>query len=192
MASRDLWDQVDSDLYLVLGVASDADSSQLQSAWRNAAKRSHPDLGGDIEEFQSIEIAYQVLSNPLERQRYDRYRRHTQAFASRPTGSRQSPFVTYPPDTSTDEGYDTNPYVWASPTFAYSAPPNRRPRTEADPETDRAPRNPWLVFVAVMVGVIVFIAAIMLALVSFLVFFGMIVLLAARVLKTKPDPTNRR
>jgi len=185
MASRDLWDQVDGDLYLVLGVTSEADPGQLQSAWRNAAKRSHPDLGGDIEEFQSIEIAYQVLSNPLERQRYDRYRRHVQAFASRPRDPAHSAFVTYPPDGSTDEGYDTIPDVWASPTFAYSAPPNRRPRTDTEQGSDRAVRNPWLVFLAVMVGVIVFIAAITLALVSFLVFFGMIVLLAARILKSK-------
>ncbi|NQU37993.1 MAG: DnaJ domain-containing protein [Actinobacteria bacterium] len=192
MASRELWDQVDGDLYLVLGVTSQADTGQLQTAWRNAAKRSHPDLGGDIEEFQSIEIAYQVLSNPLERQRYDRYRAHAQAFASRPRGTRPSPFVTYPPSTPTEDYDDTNPYLWASPDFAYSAPPNRRPRTDAGPDADRAPRNPWFVFVAVMVGVIVFIVALMLSLGSILVFFGMLVLLAGRVLKSKPEPTRRR
>jgi curved DNA-binding protein CbpA len=193
MAGRDLWDQVDGDLYQVLGVTSKADSEQLQYAWRQAAKRSHPDLGGDIEEFKSIEIAYQVLSNPLERQRYDRYRHHMQAFASHNTRTRRAPFAPYAPGPSPDDEYDdTDPYLWASPNFAYSAPPNRRPRAATEPGQERPPRNPWLVFVSVLVGVILFVAAIMLALVSFVMFFGILVLFAARALRPRADAPTRQ
>ncbi len=194
MASRDLWDQVDGDLYQVLGVTSSADSVALQSAWRQAAKRSHPDLGGDIEEFQSIEIAYQVLSNPLERRRYDLHRQHTQAFATRQRQSRgSSQFTTYASATApTDPAYDTGPYEWASPTFAYSAPPNRRPQAGPGSDPQRQPRNPWLVFVAVMVVMALFIAATMLALGSFMVVFGALILIVARFLRPKTPPAQRR
>ena len=78
MSRRDLWDQVDGDLYQLLGVESSASADEIQVAWRSTAKRLHPDRGGSVTEFQQAEIAYQVLSDPLERGRYDRMRRQSQ------------------------------------------------------------------------------------------------------------------
>ncbi|MEI8080846.1 MAG: J domain-containing protein, partial [Actinomycetes bacterium] len=72
MARRELWEQVDSDLYQVLGVDHGATEEQIGDAWRAVAKRTHPDRGGSVAEFQAAEVAYQVLSDPFQRRRYDR------------------------------------------------------------------------------------------------------------------------
>ena len=57
MSRRDLWDQVDGDLYQLLGVESSASADEIQVAWRSTAKRLHPDRGGSVTEFQQAEIA---------------------------------------------------------------------------------------------------------------------------------------
>jgi len=72
VARKELWEQVDSDLYQVLGVEHDATEEQIGDAWRSVAKRTHPDRGGSVAEFQAAEVAYQVLSDPFQRRRYDR------------------------------------------------------------------------------------------------------------------------
>jgi hypothetical protein len=72
MSRRQLWEQVDGDLYALLGISPQATPEEVQLAWREVAKRTHPDRGGAIAEFQDAEIAYQVLSDPLERAAYDR------------------------------------------------------------------------------------------------------------------------
>lgn len=72
MNAGELWDQVGADLYRVLGVPTDASASAIQDAWRASAKRTHPDLGGDQDEFRAVHIAYLVLSDPEQRARYDR------------------------------------------------------------------------------------------------------------------------
>ena len=40
-----------ADFYEVLGVSKDADFDAIRSAYKSAAKRSHPDRGGTNEEF---------------------------------------------------------------------------------------------------------------------------------------------
>lgn len=72
MARRELWEQVDVDLYQILGVPETASDDDIAEAWRLVAKRTHPDRGGSVGDFQGAEVAYQVLSDPLERRRYDR------------------------------------------------------------------------------------------------------------------------
>ena len=71
MSRHELWDQVDGNLYDVLGVADTADSSAIAEAWKRAAKNAHPTRAA-VAGFQQIELAYRVLSDPLERRRYDR------------------------------------------------------------------------------------------------------------------------
>ena len=44
---------------------------QLRDAWRQKVRESHPDRGGDPEEFDVVVKAYEVLSDPDLRQRYD-------------------------------------------------------------------------------------------------------------------------
>ncbi|MEU3776382.1 DnaJ C-terminal domain-containing protein [Streptomyces sp. NPDC032472] len=64
------------DYYEVLGVARDASAEEIQRAYRNLARRWHPDLNKDPgaeERFKEISEAYEVLSDPDSRARYDRF-----------------------------------------------------------------------------------------------------------------------
>ncbi len=65
------------DYYEVLGVAKDATADQIKSAYRKLAMKYHPDRNpGDNsakEKFQEASEAYEVLSNPEKRQRYDQF-----------------------------------------------------------------------------------------------------------------------
>lgn len=58
-------------LYEVLGVCPDATDDQIKSAWRVAAKTTHPDAGGTDEEFRAARHAWEVLSDPGQRAAYD-------------------------------------------------------------------------------------------------------------------------
>ncbi|MFP4467207.1 MAG: molecular chaperone DnaJ [Candidatus Goldiibacteriota bacterium] len=69
---------MNKDLYEVLGVSRNASSQELKSAFRNLAKKYHPDVfDGDKDEaeerFKEIGSAYKILSDPAQRQRYDAY-----------------------------------------------------------------------------------------------------------------------
>ncbi|WP_431862542.1 J domain-containing protein [Micrococcus terreus] len=58
--------------YEVLGVPFDADEAALKAAWRKAARRTHPDHGGDPAEFRAVSDAWQLVSTPEARRAYDR------------------------------------------------------------------------------------------------------------------------
>ena len=68
------------DYYKVLNVANDADERQIKSAYRKASKQFHPDKAAkqginkeDAEKkMASINEAYEVLSDPELRARFDR------------------------------------------------------------------------------------------------------------------------
>ena len=64
------------DYYEVLGVPRDASTQEIQQAFRKLARRLHPDVNKDPaaeERFKEINDAYQVLSDPKTRARYDRF-----------------------------------------------------------------------------------------------------------------------
>ncbi len=65
------------DYYEVLGVARDADEQTIKKAYRQKAIQYHPDKNpGDKEaeeKFKEAAEAYEVLSHPEKRQRYDRF-----------------------------------------------------------------------------------------------------------------------
>ena len=63
--------------YSILGVGKDADSKDIRQAFRKKARSYHPDLNpGDQEaetRFKEINEAYEVLSDPDSRKKYDAY-----------------------------------------------------------------------------------------------------------------------
>ncbi|MBW3620036.1 MAG: J domain-containing protein [Actinobacteria bacterium] len=61
------------DLYEILGVPRDAPPDEVKRAYRRKARESHPDAGGDEDTFKQVTHAYQVLSDPQKRARYDRF-----------------------------------------------------------------------------------------------------------------------
>ena len=58
-------------LYDDLGVAKDASAASVKAAHRAAAKRDHPDVGGDRHRFDRVQRAYDVLGDPDRRRHYD-------------------------------------------------------------------------------------------------------------------------
>jgi molecular chaperone DnaJ len=65
------------DLYAILGVERNADADTIKKAFRKMAMKYHPDKNpGDAaaeEKFKEVSMAYDVLSDPEKRQRYDRF-----------------------------------------------------------------------------------------------------------------------
>ncbi|KAI0368394.1 hypothetical protein BV20DRAFT_969210 [Pilatotrama ljubarskyi] len=59
------------DYYKVLGVARDADAKTIKKAYRKAVLTAHPDKGGSEAKMAAVNEAYEVLSDPELRQRYD-------------------------------------------------------------------------------------------------------------------------
>lgn len=64
------------DYYEVLGLAREASAEDIKRAYRQAALKYHPDRNRDAgaeEKFKEAAEAYEVLSDPEKRTRYDRY-----------------------------------------------------------------------------------------------------------------------
>jgi molecular chaperone DnaJ len=70
---------LEKDLYAVLGVSEGADEKELKKAYRRLAQKFHPDKHpGDKEaeeKFKEISHAYDILSDPNKRKQYDEGRR---------------------------------------------------------------------------------------------------------------------
>ena len=66
-----------TDYYQVLGVARDADESTIKRAYRQLARKYHPDVADDKKaaesHFKEINEAYEVLSDAQKRSNYDRF-----------------------------------------------------------------------------------------------------------------------
>jgi DnaJ-class molecular chaperone len=59
--------------YETLDVAADASDKDIKQAYRSRAQKSHPDReGGDAETFHEITLAYDVLSDPARRSKFDK------------------------------------------------------------------------------------------------------------------------
>jgi curved DNA-binding protein len=65
------------DYYETLGIAKSASSDEIKSAFRKLARKHHPDLAKDKKaaeaKFKEINEAYEVLSDPEKRKKYDEY-----------------------------------------------------------------------------------------------------------------------
>ncbi|SDS95561.1 SH3 domain-containing protein [Mucilaginibacter mallensis] len=64
------------DFYYTLGADTTATKAEIKEAYRKLSKKFHPDLNPDDEYFESrfmeIQEAYEVLSDPIKRNRYDK------------------------------------------------------------------------------------------------------------------------
>ncbi|MFD2675174.1 DnaJ C-terminal domain-containing protein [Gulosibacter bifidus] len=93
MASQD-W--LEKDFYKILGVEKDVTSADLKKQYHRLARKYHPDSNPDNPEaeakFKEVSEAYDVLSDPKDRQEYDQIRamgggpRFTGGPAGGPTG----------------------------------------------------------------------------------------------------------
>jgi DnaJ-class molecular chaperone len=67
---------VSEDPYAILGVKREATQDEIRSAYRQLAKKLHPDLNpGDKqaeEKFKQVSVAYDLLGDPEKRGRFDR------------------------------------------------------------------------------------------------------------------------
>ena len=64
------------DYYEILSVSRDASKEEIKRAYRRLARKYHPDVNkeaGAEERFKEINLAYEVLSEPETRARYDRF-----------------------------------------------------------------------------------------------------------------------
>lgn len=61
------------DYYEVLGVAPDAGAAEIKRAYRQLARRYHPDISGEerVTAFLEVARAYEVLGDPSRRRSYD-------------------------------------------------------------------------------------------------------------------------
>jgi len=64
-------EQTMSDLYAVLGVDRKATADEIRKAYKRRSLETHPDRGGTKEEFQAVNEANAVLSDPAKRGDYD-------------------------------------------------------------------------------------------------------------------------
>src|SRR3989442_5855431 len=86
------------DYYRILGVDRNADDKTLKSAYRRLARKYHPDVAKTKdagERFKEINEAYEVLSDPKKRQRYDTLGSDWQRYAQPGPGAPGSSRVQY-------------------------------------------------------------------------------------------------
>lgn len=64
---------MEEDYYKMLGCERGATAEEIKKAFKEKAKKMHPDKGGDAEQFKKINEAHKVLSDPDLRSKYDQF-----------------------------------------------------------------------------------------------------------------------
>jgi molecular chaperone DnaJ len=84
---------LEKDFYKILGVAEDVGDKDLTKAYRKLARKYHPDANPNDasaeDKFKEVSEAYDVLSDPEQREEYDQIRKYgaTGGFAGNPFGA---------------------------------------------------------------------------------------------------------
>ena len=65
----------DVDYYGVLGVATTASLREIRKAYKAHVRRVHPDKRGEAATFNAVQMAYEILSDPQQREIYDSERK---------------------------------------------------------------------------------------------------------------------
>ena len=63
--------KMETEYYERLKLSREASDNDIKKAFRKTALKTHPDRGGDAEEFKKVQEAYEVLSDPEKRRLYD-------------------------------------------------------------------------------------------------------------------------
>jgi len=77
------------DYYKILGVGETASNEQIKKAFKDIAKKEHPDRGGNKDRFQEASEAHDTLKNSQKRHDYDTQRKFG---GTRQGGQGQHPF----------------------------------------------------------------------------------------------------
>jgi hypothetical protein len=133
--------------YDVLGVPPEADIKVIKDAYRRAARAAHPDLGGSAEQFHDVAVAYETLSDPQRRERYDADTGRTRpasAGTASAAGSSRTPSGPRPSAGTRVEDEDAakSPPDYLPP-FSPSAPP-AVPLILAGRQVHGSPRQPGM------------------------------------------------
>lgn len=97
--------------YERLGIAPDADQDEIKQAWMEAAKETHPDHNSNPnaqQEFIQIKEAYDVLSDPELRKRYDSLG-HEEFVGDRHHSTSEASQAAYQRDRTHEESSDEHP-----------------------------------------------------------------------------------
>lgn len=132
-----------ADHYQTLGLRPDADAEAIRRAYREAAKRLHPDVNAQADaaaQFARVQKAYAALSDPDKRRAYDARR------AAR--AGRVPPCAPGAPGASGASGEPAGPqghYAWANVAARPSPPrasgPRRGRAADHPPEPARPSRS---------------------------------------------------